>query len=163
MISLVRFGSRQYHVTLGTRLRVEKLDVPKGKTWTSNQILATQDRQGNLTIGTPLVEKAQIKARVVRHGKAKKIIILKKKRRKGYRRTQGHRQQFTELFVEALSDVNGKWETAKVKPASKKANAKTATQQESTELKTKAKPTKKQNNEKKLTKTSVKQTTGKKE
>lgn len=109
MFSIVKIGSKQYSVTLGSRIRVEKLTAKKGSYWVSKDILAVQDKQGGFLTGAPFVDKAQIKARVVRHGKSKKILILKKKRRKGYRRTQGHRQWFTELFVENLTDSKGQW------------------------------------------------------
>ena len=123
MFSILRMGSKQYNISLGSRIRVEKLDVKKGETWSSKEVLAFQDEKGTFTLGTPLVSKAEVRARVVRHGKAKKILILKKKRRKGYRRTQGHRQNFTELFVEALADSQGNWKEVEKKKSSPKKKA----------------------------------------
>ena len=132
MISIVRIGSRQYNVTLGSKIRVEKLDVKKGDFWTSKDVLSFQDDKGKFTIGEPFVNGAQIKAQVIRHGKTKKIIILKKKRRKGYRRTQGHRQLFTELFISALSDSSGKWTEVKKKTKVVQKSIKMASQTKST-------------------------------
>ena len=119
MLSTVVIGSKQYSVALGDRLRVEKLDQKKGSLWVGKKVLAVMDDKKNLTVGDPLVNKAQVKALVVGHGKAKKVLVLKKKRRKGYRRTQGHRQIFTELFITALSSADGKWHEYK-RPQSKK-------------------------------------------
>ena len=121
MNSIFQIGSKQYNVTLGSRIRVEKLNAQKGDFWTSKEVLFVQDDKGALAIGEPFVSQAQVKARVVRHGKAKKILVLKKKRRKGYRRTQGHRQLFTELVIEALSDQTGKW--VEVKKKAKKSSS----------------------------------------
>ncbi len=144
MISTVRIGSKQYSVTLGSRIRVEKLDAKKGDTWISKEVLAVQDDKGGLTLGTPLVSQAEIKSRVVCHGKNKKVLILKKKRRKGYRRTQGHRQAFTELFVEALSDSKGQWvELKKQVKTSQKAVSKKPVSQKTTKVEEKKASTKK--------------------
>ena len=115
MHSVFQIGSKQYNVTLGSRIRVEKLNAQKGDFWTSKEVLFVQDSKGAFAVGEPFVSQAQVKARVVRHGKAKKVLILKKKRRKGYRRTQGHRQLFTEIVIEALSDQTGKWVEVKKK------------------------------------------------
>ena len=121
MHSVFQIGSKQYNVTLGSRIRVEKLNAQKGDFWTSKEVLFVQDNKGAFAVGEPFVSQAQVKARVVRHGKAKKILILKKKRRKGYRRTQGHRQLFTELVIEALSDQTGKW--VEIKKKAKKSSS----------------------------------------
>ncbi len=118
MTSIVCIGNKQFSVQLGSRLRVDKLPLEKGETWVGNQILAIQNTDGSFLFGTPYLEKAQIKAKIVRHGRAKKILIIKKKRRKGYRKTQGHRQYFTELHVEALSNIKGQWSTLESKKTS---------------------------------------------
>lgn len=109
MISTILVGNKQFAVRLGSRLRVEKLHLKPGDFWLGKEVLAIQKDNGEMVFGEPFVNKAQVKARVVRHGKAKKVLILKKNRRKGYRRTLGHRQTFTEIHVEALSDSTGKW------------------------------------------------------
>ena len=120
MISIVKIGAKQYRASLGARFRVEKLSAEKGSTWTGGKVLCLINEQGDSAVGDPFVEKARIKAQVVRHGKEKKVLILKKKRRKGYRRTKGHRQMFTEIFVTALADADGKWFEQPKKPLSKK-------------------------------------------
>ena len=120
MTSIVCIGNKQFSVQLGSRLRVDKLPLKKGETWVGDQVLAVQNIDGTFLFGTPYLGKAQIKAQVVRHGKAKKVLILKKKRRKGYRKTQGHRQHFTELHVQALSNMKGEWSTLEVTQKTKK-------------------------------------------
>lgn len=109
MLSTFAFGSKQYLVRLGSIIKVEKMNVKKGDVWTSDQVLLFQNEKGELAIGQPSVQKAQVKGRIIRHGKHKKILMIKKKRRKGYRRTQGHRQQFTELQIVGLADEKGVW------------------------------------------------------
>ena len=128
MNSVFQIGSKQYNVTLGSRIRVEKLNAQKGDFWTSKEVLFVQDDKGAFAVGEPFVKQAQVKARIVRHAKAKKVLIVKKKRRKGYRRTQGHRQLFTELVIEALSDQTGKWVEVK-KTAKKTSSGKEKTKQ----------------------------------
>ena len=125
MTSVVCIGNKQFHVQLGSRLRVEKLPLEKGEVYLGDQVLAIENSDGSFLFGTPYLEKAQMKAKVVRHGRAKKVLIVKKKRRKGYRKTQGHRQHFTELHVEALSNVKGEWKT--LSPKKKAATTKKAT------------------------------------
>lgn len=127
MQSIILIGSKQYKVALGDFLKVDKLDIKQGETLVYDQIIAVADDNGVFTFGQPIVKKAQVKAKVIRHGKDKKILILKKKRRKGYRRTQGHRQMFSEIFIEALTDSQGEWKVYKkiLKPVS---NAETKTE-----------------------------------
>ena len=109
MISTILVGNKQFSVQLGSRLKVEKLSLKQGEIWLGKQVMAIQKDNGEAVFGEPFISKAQVKAKVVRHGKAKKVLILKKHRRKGYRRTLGHRQQFTEIYVTALSDSTGQW------------------------------------------------------
>ncbi len=118
MISTILVGNKQFSVCLGSRLRVERLKLKQGDLWLGKEVLAIQNDSGEAIFGEPFISKAQVKARIVRHGKAKKVLILKKNRRKGYRRTLGHRQQFTEIHIEALSDSTGQWITQKPQKSS---------------------------------------------
>lgn len=137
MISTILVGNKQFSVRLGSRLRVEKLKVNQGDLWLGKEVLAIQKDNEEAVFGEPFINKAQVKARVIKHGKAKKVLILKKNRRKGYRRTLGHRQPFTEIYIEALSDSTGQWITktakkststkAKEKPQKKLQKSKTTT------------------------------------
>ncbi len=97
--AIIRTGGKQYRVTPGEVLRVEKLPLgDEQKQVEFSEVLVTSDDAG-VRIGQPLVPGARVLARVIRHGKAKKILVFKKKRRKNYRRRYGHRQPFTEVQI----------------------------------------------------------------
>ncbi|MCY4388586.1 MAG: 50S ribosomal protein L21 [Desulfurellaceae bacterium] len=100
--AVIRTGGKQYRVTQGELLRVESLPGELGSDITFSDVLLTS-AEGTVHIGTPLVPGASVTARVVEHGKEKKIIVFKKKRRKGYRRKQGHRQHFTAVQVKSIN------------------------------------------------------------
>ena len=99
--AVIRTGGKQYRVEPGDVIRVEKLDGDAGAEVEFNEVLATGD-DGSVKIGSPLVDGASVKAKVVQQGRLKKIIVYKKKRRKGYRRRQGHRQYFTAVRVTGI-------------------------------------------------------------
>lgn len=96
--AVIRTGGKQYRVAPGDVIRIEKLDREAGAEVEFNEVLATSDGSA-VRIGTPLVDGASVKAQVVSQGRAKKILVYKKKRRKNYRRRQGHRQYFTAVKV----------------------------------------------------------------
>ena len=100
--AVIRTGGKQYRVTQGELLRVESLPGEVGSDITFPDVLLTS-AEGAVQIGTPLVSGASVTARVVEHGKEKKIIVFKKKRRKGYRRKHGHRQHFTAVQVQSIN------------------------------------------------------------
>ncbi len=102
MYAIVRTGGKQYQVAQGDRLRVEKINGEIGDTVELDDVLMVVG-DGTVDIGTPLLENATVKAKIVEQGKAKKIIVFKKKRRKGYRLRQGHRQFYTALAIEEIS------------------------------------------------------------
>ncbi len=102
MYAIIRTGGKQYQVAPGERLRVEKLDGNVGDTVEIDDVLMVVDGE-EIKIGRPKVEGARVTARIVEQGKAKKIIVFKKKRRKGYRRKQGHRQLYTALEIQEIS------------------------------------------------------------
>ncbi len=120
MYVIIQNGVHQYRVEPGQFLKMEKIQLSEGESWKCGQVLAFQDKAGELVIGNPYVEKAEVHGRVVRHGKSKKILVFKKNRRKGYRRTQGHRQEFTEIYIEAFNTPNGKKIKADKKQGQKK-------------------------------------------
>ena len=95
-------GGKQYRVAEGDVLFVEKLDVEAGETVTFDQVLAVIDEAGS-RFGTPVIEGATVTANVVKNGKGKKIRVYKMKPKKGYRRTQGHRQPYTKVTIEAIN------------------------------------------------------------
>ncbi len=102
MYAIVRTGGKQYQVASGDQLRVEKLAGNVGDTVELNEVLMVVDNQ-DVTIGQPLVENAKVVATIAEQGKAKKVIVFKKKRRKGYRLKSGHRQSYTALKIQEIS------------------------------------------------------------
>ena len=99
--AVIATGGKQHKVAVGDRLRVERIDAGVGEAVTLGEVLAVQTSEG-LLLGRPTVSGAKVVARVVAQGKAKKILVFKKKKRKQYRRTRGHRQDFTSLLVEEI-------------------------------------------------------------
>jgi large subunit ribosomal protein L21 len=102
MYAIIRTGGKQYQVAQGDQLRVEKIDGNVGDTVEISDVLMVVDGE-TVSVGTPQLEKAIVKAKIAEQGKAKKIDVFKKKRRKGYRLKKGHRQQYTALTIEEIS------------------------------------------------------------
>jgi large subunit ribosomal protein L21 len=102
MYAIIRTGGKQYRAEPGKSLRIPSVDVEPGETLLFEDVLLGADGD-TVKIGTPAVSGASVTAEVVRHGKGEKIVIFKHKRRKNYRRKQGHRQKFTEVRVNEIS------------------------------------------------------------
>ena len=102
MYAVVRTGGKQYRLGVGDSVKVEKLSDEVGNIVELSQILMVSDG-GEVKVGTPLVTGESVKAEIVGHGRNKKIRVFKMKRRKKYRRTQGHRQAFTQLKVTEIN------------------------------------------------------------
>lgn len=98
MYAVIRTGGKQYRVNEGDVLKVEKLTADEGATIEFEEVLAISKDDG-LLVGTPLVEGAKVAAKVLGHGKAKKVIVFKYKPKKDYRKKQGHRQPYTEVQI----------------------------------------------------------------
>ena len=103
MYAIIQTGSKQYKVAAGDIIEVEKLGLEAGSEVTFDQVLAVAGDDGKLNIGTPMVEGAKVSAKVLDNFRAKKIVVFKMKRRKGYRRTQGHRQNLTRVEITAIA------------------------------------------------------------
>src|SRR5271156_5487163 len=101
MYAVLQTGSKQYRVTAGDTLEIERLDVEAGKAFTFDQVLLVSN-DGKLSVGSPTVAKATVLADVIAHKRGEKKIAFKMKRRKGYHRTVGHRQ---ELTVVKITDI----------------------------------------------------------
>lgn len=101
MYAIIATGGKQYKVSEGDVIRVEKLDAAEGSTYEFDQVLAVND--GELTVGNPTVAGASVKATVLREGKGKKVIVYKYKRKSGYHKKNGHRQLFTELKIDSIA------------------------------------------------------------
>ena len=101
MYAVIRSGGKQHRVEPGSTLHVEKLDGKVGSKLELKEVLMVEV-DGKVTVGEPLVKKAKVKATVIGQDREKKIIVFKKKRKKQYRRTRGHRQAYTELRVDEI-------------------------------------------------------------
>ncbi|MGD2067236.1 MAG: 50S ribosomal protein L21 [Gemmatimonadota bacterium] len=101
MYAVFKTGGKQFRAEPGAKIRVPSLDVETGESIEFDEVLLTGDGD-DVSVGTPVVEGARVKAEVLRHGRDDKIIVFKRKRRKGYRRKQGHRQKFTEIRVDEV-------------------------------------------------------------
>ena len=112
MFAVVKTGGKQYRVTEGDVLKVEKLDAEVGKKVKFDEVLMIGDDKG-VKVGEPLVKGANVTAEVLEQKKDKKITVFKKKRRHNYRRKKGHRQQITVLRVTKIAKTAAKKAPAK--------------------------------------------------
>jgi large subunit ribosomal protein L21 len=101
MFAIIKTGGKQYRVSEGDVIRVETLSQNPKEAVTFDQVLLI-DNEGELKVGQPVVAGATVEAVVVTHDRAKKVIIFKKKRTTTYQRTQGHRQNYTEVRIKAI-------------------------------------------------------------
>jgi large subunit ribosomal protein L21 len=101
MFAIIKTGGKQYRVAEGDIIRVETLQLDPKQTFTFDQVLLV-DNDGDLKIGQPILSGATVEAEVITHDRAKKVIIFKKKKTTTYQRTQGHRQNFTEVRIKAI-------------------------------------------------------------
>jgi large subunit ribosomal protein L21 len=106
MYAVVKTGGKQYKVAAGQKFKVEQIAADVGQEIVLDQILAVGNG-ADLLIGAPLVPGAAIKATIVAHGRGDKVRIFKMRRRKHYQKRQGHRQNFTELFIAEIADGKG--------------------------------------------------------
>jgi len=102
MYAVIQTGGKQYRVAQGETLRVEKLLASAGDKLTFEALMLADDA-GGVTVGKPLVAGASVQAEVLEQGLGEKIVIFKYRRRKNYRRKQGHRQPFTSLKITSIS------------------------------------------------------------
>jgi len=102
MYAVVQTGGKQYRLGVGDNVRVEKLAGELGEVVELPKVLVIGDGE-KVSIGDPVIAGASVKAEIVSHGRDKKIRVFKMKRRKKYRRTQGHRQSFTQLRVTEIT------------------------------------------------------------
>jgi len=103
MYAVLQTGGKQYRVSEGDVIFVEKLDVEVDSTIELNSLLAVSKEDGTLVVGNPVIEGASLSAKVLAQGKAKKVIVFKFKSKKDYRRKQGHRQPYTKLQIEKIN------------------------------------------------------------
>lgn len=101
MFAVIESGGKQYRVEEGASVRVESLDAAPGEQVTLDRVLLVGDG-GQVKVGTPVVAGAHVTARVVGHGRQKKVVVFKYKAKAHYRRKQGHRQSYTTLRIEKI-------------------------------------------------------------
>ena len=103
MNAIIQSGGKQLKVKAGDIVEVEKLPVADGAEVVFDQVLAVEADDGKLNVGTPVVSGAKVTGKVLEVIKAKKVVAFKMKRRKGYRRTHGHRQQYSRVEITAVN------------------------------------------------------------
>ncbi len=101
MYAVIETGGKQYRVEEGDVIFVEKMDAEEGSVITFDKVIAVSDN-GELKLGSPVVDGAEVSAVVIRKGKGKKIMVFKYKAKKNYRRRQGHRQPYTKVQIESI-------------------------------------------------------------
>jgi len=102
MYAIVETGGKQYKVSEGDVLYIEKLEASEGEAVTFDKVLFV-NKDGSVVVGSPLVAGATVSGKVLKNGKAKKIIVFKYKSKKNYRRKQGHRQPYTQVQIEKIN------------------------------------------------------------
>ena len=98
MYAVIKTGGKQYRVVAGEKLKIEQIPADIGSEVVLDQVLMVANGD-DVTMGTPLVGGATVKAKVVSHGRGEKVHIYKMRRRKHYRKSQGHRQNYTEIEI----------------------------------------------------------------
>ena len=122
MYAIVEIAGQQFKVAKDQKVYVNRLQGEEGSKVTFDNVLLTDDN-GNVTVGAPAIEGASVTAQILSHLKGDKVIVFKKKRRKGYKKKNGHRQYLTEIQIESVAVSGGK-KSAKKEAAPKKAEAK---------------------------------------
>ncbi|MDR1801403.1 MAG: 50S ribosomal protein L21 [Lachnospiraceae bacterium] len=100
MYAIIATGGKQYKVAEGDIVRVEKLGVEEGESYTFDQVLAVSGDE--MKVGDPTISEAKVDATVVENGKGKKVIVYKYKRKSGYHKKNGHRQLFTAVRIDKI-------------------------------------------------------------
>ena len=134
MYAIVDIAGQQFKVAKDQKVYVHRLDAKTGSKVSFDQVLLLDDG-GKINVGAPAIANASVEAKVVKHLKDDKVIVFKKKRRKGYRVKNGHRQSLTEIVIESIGTsakkkaaptAKAEKEAVKAKPAAKKETAKAA-------------------------------------
>ncbi|MBI3880465.1 MAG: 50S ribosomal protein L21 [Verrucomicrobia bacterium] len=102
MYAILETGGKQYRVTAGDKLEIERLETEAGKEFTFDRVLMVNNA-GALRVGAPMVAGATVTADVLEHKRGEKLIAFKLKRRKGYRKTKGHRQELTVVKIKTIN------------------------------------------------------------
>ena len=119
MFAIINIAGKQFRVEEGDQIKVPHLSTDAGKSLVFDKVLLINDGK-KVQLGSPLLSNASISATVVEHGRGKKIRIFKKKRRKGYRRNNGHRQNYSLIKIDSISTTSKKKSTKKTKEKTSK-------------------------------------------
>jgi len=148
MYAIVDIAGQQFKVAKDQKVYVHRLDAKTGSKVSFDQVLLLDDG-GKITVGAPAIANASVEAKVVKHLKDDKVIVFKKKRRKGYRVKNGHRQSLTEIVIESIGTsvkkkavpaAKAEKEAVKTKPVAKKETAKAVSKKAAAKPKVAAKP-----------------------
>ena len=101
MYAVIKTGGKQYRITPGEEIRIEKLPGNVGEKITFDEVLLTSDGD-DINVGKPYLENAKVVARITGHGKGRKVVVFKYKKRKGYRKKRGHRLHYSLVKVEHI-------------------------------------------------------------
>tara|TARA_B100000965_G_scaffold340989_1_gene309557 strand:+ start:1630 stop:2031 length:402 start_codon:yes stop_codon:yes gene_type:complete len=112
MNAIVEISGKQFKVSKDTKLFVHRIDAKEGSKVSFDNVLLL-DNGKKVVVGTPIVKGASVEAKVIKHLKDDKVIVFKKKRRKGYRVKNGHRQALSEIIIEKVSEKTSKAKTVK--------------------------------------------------
>ena len=129
MYAIVEIAGQQFKVAKDQKVFVHRLEGKEGDSVSFDKVLLTADGD-NVTVGAPAIEGALVGAKINRHLKGDKVIVFKKKRRKGYRVKNGHRQALTEILIEGIDLKGGKKSTSAKKEEPKKEEAKKETKKQ---------------------------------
>lgn len=102
MYAVLNTGGKQYKVSEGDVLKVERISADVDSSVELTNVMAVSNGEGELKVGNPMLEGAKVTAKVMYHGKEKKVIVFKFKAKKDYRKKQGHRQPFTKILIEKI-------------------------------------------------------------
>lgn len=142
MYAIVEISGKQFRVQKDMRLRVPRQESEPGKKIGFDRVLLVEDDNGNTTIGNPLVKNTQVAATLVEHGRDKKVIVFKKKRRKGYQKKQGHRQGYSVIEINTIGAPTVKMPVPAVKAETPTAKKEVKTTEKATVKKTTTVPAK---------------------
>jgi large subunit ribosomal protein L21 len=146
MYAIVEIAGQQFKVSRGVKVYVNRLDASEGTNLEFDKVLLL-DNNGKIEIGNPSVEGAKVAATVLSHLKGDKVIVFKKKRRKGYQKSNGHRQQLSQILIQGVlpkgetlkDEIKVEKKTSKTETAEKPAKAKKAVSAKTEEVATKPK------------------------
>ena len=102
MYAVIKTGGKQYRVAIGEKIKIEQIPADIGSEYVLDQVLMVADGD-QISMGAPFLSSASVKATVIGHGRGEKVHIFKMRRRKHYRKSQGHRQNYTEIRIDGIS------------------------------------------------------------